>query len=586
VNIVALAKFILFATIHKSSSDNKYMEKQKRRIYWLRIKMHSLHESKQRFLLSQGLEVQFLDTMEELASKLKERRVGTLVVEDDFLAQSGSSDLISMPELQGVCFLLSFSHPRIQLLKEAATSAFRDIIPIHLDDSEWLKRFYFATSRRAQPFREPAEFFHSTIACPLLVPGRLVEVTAQGLIIESRIRPQNGDHLSFEGELADALGLRRLQFEVVSTSQNNLRYRFSRAILARVDAQILSRMMQALATEPKHEAPRRIFLAVQDVSLRRAVQRICDPLRYDVSVALNRASITQEPAYSSPECIIIDQGIITQYGEELIVELKSNIAEQTRVVYLGEWNDEWPRFANQFDYLNLPQTFQTELSQTILPVNPLFDHWSTEGSVFISPKSSFSAVEIVVPNVLTGLHPTFLLGRPEIPIDDFTLCRLESDRVVDILAGSRYIKTVPMRGFGGYICDRRPVDAKEVADNIVQYANKCFKGLSIDIPITPPTQKEFVSEVSRIERRILSGSEVFANALRKIGMANVAKFLLICAGLVLGMGALSYYFESMDYDKKMRNRVFTDSLRRAYEKAHGKDTALPKEEGSESESGP
>src|SRR5690606_31766730 len=104
------------------------------------------HKEKGLLLFQKGFEVQFFRDPEALIDEIKKHRVGIVIVGDDGPLEKMKTfinQLATLPDIQGARLLLVSSHETTELADVAAAPSFRDILPLNLDNKQWMNRFIF-----------------------------------------------------------------------------------------------------------------------------------------------------------------------------------------------------------------------------------------------------------------------------------------------------------------------------------------------------------------------------------------------------------------------------------------------------------
>ncbi len=317
--------------------------KRKLKIYWICEEISKTHRERALAISERGFELHFFQTHQDLIARVKEERVSIVMVDDRIPTDKAKAliDVMLMtPELQGVRFILSVISGNQAIADHAAASAFRDLIPMALSDKTWINRVVYSSSR--QPLKWPLD--HPRISIPSLakiaIPGRIVWISPQRVLIEARMRPEPETSLAFTGAFAQAIGAKSISLTVVEHRHSGLVYRFSDAMLCSwaVSEETYEKAQSVLADMKDHcLGPRcRIFLASSSPSVRQTLAKIFDPNRFDLNFALQKQSIVDEPKYFSPDVIFIDSAFFGPEQINFIKQAMANIGNDVPIYVLGK----------------------------------------------------------------------------------------------------------------------------------------------------------------------------------------------------------------------------------------------------------
>ena len=196
---------------------------KKRSIYWLTIEPGDRHKQKAHQLDLRGYEVFFLKTLDSLTRELSSKRVPIIVVGDEGPEVSvvkAISLLGTMPDIQGARLILSSSRHSAVVLRAAACEGFRDILPIDMDDRDWIQRFMFSTAGKAAMLPAPVPQITLKSEASFSIPARIVWINKKQIWVESKISPPVGATLSLTGPLAQSMGQKHLTITITKFYKN------------------------------------------------------------------------------------------------------------------------------------------------------------------------------------------------------------------------------------------------------------------------------------------------------------------------------------------------------------------------------
>lgn len=424
-------------------------DSQKRRlVYWLTEQVNEVHRDRALILNKRGFAVQFFQSLEGLTKALTEQRVAIIVVGDEgpsHVVEKNISQLMSIPDVQGVRLLLSVSSYNEQISMLAACNSFRDLLPLDLDEKQWISRFIFATARSPIPIQEPHPQLTFNHLAAVSLPARLVWVSSRRILFEARLRPEPGSSLHLSGAFVKALGLQKVTLVVEESRRTDLIYRFSDAAVARWNVPISARegAEKLLAKMRQTDfGPRcKVFLAIQDKNLRGKLTRELDPLRFEVNSALQKQSIVDEPRFFCPHIVFIEDRLCSPADYDRFRQMLDNLSAEVPVYVIG--NRVHIRKLQNLDPLRkitqlsrLPERLTDAIFTKFLPPNSRKSLHSDEDAVNIMPDHPFSLAEITVSARLLQVHPNSAKIAVPVQVESYGLCKVDSP-VISKFTGSR-----------------------------------------------------------------------------------------------------------------------------------------------------
>ena len=464
---------------------------KKRRIYWVADQVTPRLKERALLLEPKGYDVQFFTSLETFASEVAARRAGIVVVSDEGNEKVVERILLmimAMPEIQGARMVMVSSGPSERLAMLAACASFRDIIPADLEERLWLTRFIFATGGRPLPYVQPTGQITLHNISALTVPARITWVTDTALRFESRVRPPVGSSLSLSGPLAELIGVPSITLTVTKTQHSHLLHRFSDAAIAAWSVPALSREQAHMALAKLAEdspGPRcRVFIAVQSPDLRaRALTRFDDP-RFEMSAALQKQSLVEEPRYFTPHLVVIEDVLCTGEDGERLDRMLANLAPGAAVAVLGhlasfkELQAKHP--GRRIVQLSRgPEMVTKQLLRTLLPsIDRPQNEDAPEGACHVLAESPVSLAKLSFPARLVRVHPLAAKVALPFPVGTFALARLESPLLRKMLGRNPWLKitttyqdTHPdappfVHLADGYLADVSPAERRVLATSL------------------------------------------------------------------------------------------------------------------------
>jgi hypothetical protein len=318
-------------------------------IYWLCPSIEEVHQRRASILDDIGYQVYFFENLEVLIKEICVKRAKILILGDEWpsdVAMKQIQTFANIPDIIGARLLLSNSRNDYDLMQAACMEGFRDVIPIDLDDAEWLQRFEFATSGMESilDLHDDLKKFEEKIE--INVPARVVWIGTQTMWIESKTLAEVGDSIRIKGAFAERLGLKEIVAQVVEKQKSHLSYRFSEALIvnwwkdvvARAEPQKIKETLEYLTRVDLGLRPK-IFLAIQSPALRTTILRYTDRRKFEVHTALQKSSLVYEPRFFTPDLIFIEEQMTSGEGHQAFLEMIRYLPEHATIVTIGGRNE-------------------------------------------------------------------------------------------------------------------------------------------------------------------------------------------------------------------------------------------------------
>ncbi len=430
------------------------MHAKKRRVYWLCDNPEQQHRDKALALNSQGFDVKFFINSETLFAELRQHRAGIFVIGDEGPVNSvrGQIRLFSNhPEVQGARLILSLSQANYYTEMLASCGAFRDIIPLTLDVDNWVQRFSYATGGRAMKWPEPTPQVALNAISAVSMPARIVWASQDLLRIESRIRPQPGSVLQITGAFPAAMGLKSLSVTVMENLRTNLRFRFSDALIASwsvpsAQQSQASQVYKQILASDQGPLPR-IFLAVQTSSLRSQVLSDLGAAPFDITTALQKQSIIDEPRYFGPNLVMIEDVLCIGDNRGRFVDMLAILAPGVPVVVLGtRIKHAEAQGLDSTRPIHVLARPPANLSQTVMRryLGDLHQDTTEPDTkvAHIPAEHELSYCQIHMPARMTQLHPSMATLSIPHEVGPFGMCRIENPIVKQAIGRNPFAKVL------------------------------------------------------------------------------------------------------------------------------------------------
>ena len=441
-------------------------------------------------LHAQGIEVQFFSNSESFLKELDSKRAGIIIVSDHDTALATEkvlTMLLNTPEIQGAKMVYSCLSKNNELRMFAAGLGFRDIVPEDLDDKQWLHRIRFAVASKPIDFQQPAIQTSMHQISALSLPTRIVWIAKDTIRIECRARAPIGASFLLSGSLADAFGVSSISLTVRSTTRSNLLYRFSDALICEwsVPASAKERTANVLRTlSAEDPGPRcRIFVAVQNTSLRKELLTQFDDPRFEISTALQKNSIANDPKFFSPDMVLIESSLCSSKDDQFATMMK-HLPEHTAVAIFGKpenFSFIRSKYAPRtiITMNSVQKDIRTSALNRFMPIRQKIDDLAFIGGSYIPSENHMSLGEISFSTRLTRIHPSAItLGLP-FPVANFALARIDCPyirrstgrnllmKVTNVYRSSADQSLKHSYIAEGYLADASPEEQNLLADTIV-----------------------------------------------------------------------------------------------------------------------
>jgi len=424
--------------------------KKKRKVFWITDQVKVMHKERALLLNAKDYDIQFFTSIDQLFKELDKKRAAIIVISDgaekDFTINALKA-LMSLPQIQGARMILTTELHSKEVKFLASVASFRDIIPMDLSDKQFLQRFIFATANKSLPFIQPAGQVTLNNISAVSMPARITWVSKNRLRIECRAKPPVGSMLNLKGEIAKKIGVNSISLRVIENQRSHLIYRFSEAMICEWKVpQTAKEQAESLIESIKVDGPNqrcRVFIGAQSSSLRNELMAQFDDPRFEVSAALQRQSLVNEPKFFTPHAVVVEGSLITTDNALSFKEMMKNIGSSTIVIIIGAAIDI-ANLRSSFPHHKLVhyETIPANLSKAVVkkyaPVSN--EHHADKEAIYITAENPLSMIEISFSARLTRIHPIAVQISLPFPIGQFALCRIESPLLHKTLGRSPYMK--------------------------------------------------------------------------------------------------------------------------------------------------
>lgn len=403
---------------------------QAKEIYWVCRELSEGVKQKVKLLQKYHIAVKLLSDFQSLLKAYGENRLNTIIIGDEGDQQQLENAMMRLsnhPEYAGVRFILSLSRSHAENVNRAVDLGFRDIIPVDLTDSLWLRRYAFASSGRPTELNPPHPQMSMQAIASVQIPGRIAWLTNKELWLETRLTPPVGSELNISGGLADLLGLKQVRLKVMNRYRSHLHFRYSEALLCRWEIapshQLKKIAVQDFLDEQVAGANYRFYAIVKNRELRNLLVKKLPADRFHLTVALNKNNMIQEPRYISPDAVLIEDKMCMGAHQSNFEEMLENLDIQVPVFIFG---DVAKAILPKSEHRIIPVTslnidFKEFFESSLGPPKSV-----NQEATPIPKNSPVSFANILLPARLTGVHPDYIEIASGYPLGRFGLFGVEA----------------------------------------------------------------------------------------------------------------------------------------------------------------
>ncbi len=464
------------------------------KVYWLLNQMSRAFQEKNDLLLKNGYVVQVFNNIESLISMATTYRPSVIVIDTAMTPSLYIQKCINLiskkAELKAVRKILSVSEYDETLYNLAGANVFRDIIPLNIEDSLWLARFYFATSRKNRPLSPPHYQLKVSEDATISFPARITWISDKHMFIETKANPELGQSFYLDGAFNNTVKTHNyplIELQSTKSQDTNLMYRFSRGILAKWDSSKYPGVKDLLKKlKQTNFGPKiRVFVIAKDPDIRSHIASSLDSLRFEVDVALRVQSIYEEPKYFSPHVIFIEDVMCKDPSTVSKIQKMMEELQQDTCIYIVGKNADVSLLPNYFDNIKLFSLpiFPPNLSRLILTQNILLSH-NDQDTIYIGSDHPYSLAQITYGAKITALHSTCISISTPFKLIPYALCTLQSSTLNKDISRKLYSKIYrtysetdeltgsTVYGADCYLCDLTDDERVLLSKNIWDLANQ------------------------------------------------------------------------------------------------------------------
>ncbi len=438
---------------HKESAKNLMGINKGRMTFWLVDETTQLHRDRAMLLEQSGHHVIFFQSLQECLNQIQSSRPHIFIIEDHgpvSHVMKALKLLVIMPEINGCKMILSISQFNPDAIELGIYSNFRDLIPLELNPNEWLERFLFSTSSKPIAPKIPSHQVTVNQLMSLHLPIRIVALSADEIIFESRGKHSMGSKLSISGPVLKKIGIEHTFVEVKETARKRLVYRYSKAYRAELSipphkkAEFLEVLEELQKTSKGLRL--RAFIAVQDITLRNQLLARLEQHNIECNMALQRSQLAAEVNYFTPDMIFYDDGVLESLTDKELNAICEHKTLQSKSIIFGSTKSvdrmkfhqgKKPVYHENFgigENFNPVKRYGLSVAQSGFRL--------TEDGVYLSSQQDESFAQLTFPARLVKLHPRCGEISSQLKIDNYATCIIDSPLLRKITNKNPVIKLV------------------------------------------------------------------------------------------------------------------------------------------------
>lgn len=498
-----------------------------RKIYWLAQEVQASHQGKALLLKSQGFDVHFFNTLKKFREQYIKSRSGIIFISDngpemDILDHV--DQITKMPETQGARMVLILENHFNSLMDTAASLCFREMIPLAVDDGEWIQRILLSCASKPVPYVPPNPQLTVNQVSSIDLPARITWIGDERLRLECKFRPPIGSNLKITGLLAETLGIKSVHVTVEENHRNKLHYRFSDAVVAswKIPPEVKERFQDMIwKLRKQFQSPLyRAFVVIKELDLRLNVIANLNREDFTVKSALQIQSIEEEPKYFTPDIIFIEDQLTANAHESRFAKMLETIPNHVPVVVIGvnygvsELKGKYPN-KNLMILKRMPTDFSKTVLDRLIPSIARDTSEHDFGAALLPLNHSLSSIFISVSARLTQIHPKACRMTIPYKLNNYALAKINSPLLKKQLTKAIWLKVTDTEEssrshfsytFDAYFVNHLKSDQETIATLLQDILSSNYKRLLED-QHHPVPEKAVAKETKEPEKNIVQHTE-------------------------------------------------------------------------------
>ncbi len=531
-------------------------------VYWIIDSKDQSYEHKANLLSRYNLKVNWIHAAAVLVNHHSESRAFITIVNDQYESSKTENIIAQLeeaPELKSSRLILSIQGKNPSALNLAASLNFRDLIPFHLNDTDWLFRIVFSSASKPLDYFLPVGQISLNQQAFLNLPGRLVWLSHKSCRLETQVEVPLGSTIAVTGEICHQLGVKHLPLVIRNVARRELIYRFSLALEGEFaippdKEEAYQNLLLEIAkhtTKPKT----RIFVAMRDFKPRQAILTFFKKDNYLLSSALQLKSLAYEPQFFSPDAIFIDEDLCIGEQEGRFQAMLASMTP-TAIIFILKNNEESPQTLTHPQICYFNKSGLTELaSLEALILGKTQGEEKKRGYLLSQSPFSFCSVRLEVK--LTSIHPDALTLALAYKVKNFSICQISSQTLQKNLANPTWIKITEVQDtsrslttshpyhLNAILCNLGQEGKRDLAKGLIALVEGIFSKFLEEAMPAPASLKSNITEISQSEADMIAElrrarkNEVKQRTLADVLAEPVLRFIL--TSIVIA-ATLSFFF--------------------------------------------
>jgi CheY-like chemotaxis protein len=428
------------------------MSTKSRRTFWITNTVTSQHSQRAKQLEANGFSVQFASDGSAAMKLAREARPICVIIdthsEIQTVEMASLKSLVKDPEFNGVRFILSVTQNSLDLIHFAISENFRDVVPMAINDNEWLNRVLYANG--AKSFENLSSYYEISLnqIASTISSGRIAWINQTHIRIECRGSQRIGTALHISGAISKALDTPHISLVVEGIEKYRLMYRYSQALtcswkVAPSQTEKATKILQQLISN-KPDPKIRAFAAISRPAVRTTLVKGLNPDSFFVRTGLQKVNLAHEVGYFSPGIIFFDDKLLEALSQEELLSILAKVPSSVPIVIFGTEPDKFKTILADRKVFSESAVQQIHLKNAESRYEILTDHNIDNPELeicTIPPEHPWSKIDIHTPARLKGISPSGGHITSPFSIGDYSLAKIESPFLRKILGRDPIIKT-------------------------------------------------------------------------------------------------------------------------------------------------
>lgn len=391
--------------------------------------------------------VRFFHRCDDLIRQLQATRPDVIVISTRRSSDETMNDINAVckhPEAKGLKMVLSLEREDPKSVHLAASLCFREILPLTLPSSAWIKRFRFAVSSKPQRLKLNSTAATDRQEAVIRAPSRITWIDKDRLCIETSVFFEHGAKFKMLGPFAAFIGIRELPLTVLERQSKRLRYRHSSSIICKINVEDLPGFnidrLKLVSRGQSTSAPMNIYAIAKTRTNRQQISNAFG--QHNVLFATKLTTAQNEIEYFEPDALIIEDSFLQNREVQHLLGLKLTcvLADPAAGPIAVPKDAQLKIFRNT-----------TEIHRYLQLKVPLSQR-SRESKWYIPEVSDFSRCSVQFPGTVESINKDVALLHMPNRARNFALMEVAT-QISDALSTSEFVKLIepvaPAAGYNG-----------------------------------------------------------------------------------------------------------------------------------------